>query len=407
MSDTDLAVSMVTVPVLGFGMRPRGPSTGPSLPTLPMRFGVATAASKSVLAPATFSISSASPPSSAPAVRAASACGPVAKTMTRAGLPVPLGRLTVPRTIWSALRGSTPSRIETSTEASNLAGEDFCARRSASSGVYTRPSSIRAAPFLYALLRKPMSSALHRDAHGTSGALDDLRRGLHVVRVQISHLGLRDLADLCLGDLADLVGVRDGGALLEAGGLLDELGWRRGLRDGGEGEVVADRGLDRDDVATLIGGAIVVGLHELHHVHAGSAERGTHGRRRCGLAGLDLELDDARDLLLGSHCSSLLWCGPGGAHHALLPLQGPLPRGGRRPEVRRYLHVAAASTGIGGDPGRIRAARGRAPLRSWRPGRTPARPGSRARRWTPGPGASGPPSGSRRWWPAWSRRGRP
>src|SRR5699024_12459256 len=55
----------------------------------------------------------------------------------------------------------------------------------------------------------------------------------------------------------------------------------------------------------------------------GSAERGTHGRRRCGLAGLDLELDDARDLLLGSHCSSSLWCGPGGGHHALLPLRGP------------------------------------------------------------------------------------
>src|SRR5699024_3211730 len=243
--------------------------------------------------------------------------------MTRAVLPVPLGRLTVPRTIWSALRGSTPRRIETSTEASNLAGEDFCARRSASSGVYTRSSSIRAAPFLYALLRKPMSSALHRDAHGTSGALDDLRRGVHVVRVQIRHLGLRDLADLCLGDLADLVGVRDGGALLEAGGLLDELGGRRGLRDDGERAVLVDRDLDRDDVATLIGGAIVVGLRGLHHVRAGSAERGTHGRRRCGLAGLDLELDDARDLLLGSHCSSSLWCGPGGAHHALLPLRGP------------------------------------------------------------------------------------
>src|SRR5699024_4363914 len=136
--------------VLGFGMSPRGPSTRPSLPTLPMRFGVAPAASKSVQPPATFSISSSSPTSSAPASRAASACAPVAKTMTRAVLPVPLGRLTVPRTIWSALRGSTPRRIETSTEASNLAGEDFCARRSASSGVYTRSSSIRAAPFLYA-----------------------------------------------------------------------------------------------------------------------------------------------------------------------------------------------------------------------------------------------------------------
>src|SRR5699024_5495612 len=107
------------------------------------------------------------------------------------------------------------------------------------------------------------------------------------------------------------------------GGLLDQLSGRRGLGDEGERAILVHRDLDRDDVPALVGGRIVVGLDELHHVHAGSAERGTHGRRRCGLAGLDLALDDARDLLLGSHCSSSLWCGPGGAHHALLPLRGP------------------------------------------------------------------------------------
>ena len=52
--------------------------------------------------------SSSEPTKSAPAARACSACSPVAKTRTRAVLPVPCGRLTVPRTIWSALRGSTP-----------------------------------------------------------------------------------------------------------------------------------------------------------------------------------------------------------------------------------------------------------------------------------------------------------
>jgi len=35
-------------------------------------------------------------------------------------LPVPFGRLTVPRTIWSCLRGSTPSRSATSTVGSNF-----------------------------------------------------------------------------------------------------------------------------------------------------------------------------------------------------------------------------------------------------------------------------------------------
>ena len=60
-------------------------------------------------------MSSAPPTSSAPAASAASAAGPVANTMTRAVLPVPCGRMTVLRTIWSALRGSTPSFSATST----------------------------------------------------------------------------------------------------------------------------------------------------------------------------------------------------------------------------------------------------------------------------------------------------
>ena len=61
MSVTALAVSMVTVPVFGFGIRPRGPSTLPSRPTLPMRSGVATTASKSSQPPATFSSRSSEP----------------------------------------------------------------------------------------------------------------------------------------------------------------------------------------------------------------------------------------------------------------------------------------------------------------------------------------------------------
>ncbi len=43
-----MATSNVTVPVFGFGIRPRGPSTRPSRPTLPIWSGVAIATSKSV-----------------------------------------------------------------------------------------------------------------------------------------------------------------------------------------------------------------------------------------------------------------------------------------------------------------------------------------------------------------------
>src|SRR5690625_4720583 len=58
-------------------------------------------------------MSSSPPTSSAPASIACWARSPVAKTRTLAVLPVPWGRFTVPRTIWSALRGSTPSRKTT------------------------------------------------------------------------------------------------------------------------------------------------------------------------------------------------------------------------------------------------------------------------------------------------------
>ncbi len=100
-----------------------------------MSSGVETAESKSVQPPATFSMSSAPPTSSAPAAIAASAAGPVAKTMTRAVLPVPCGRMTVPRTIWSALRGSTASFSATSTVESNFAEPVSFARATASVGV--------------------------------------------------------------------------------------------------------------------------------------------------------------------------------------------------------------------------------------------------------------------------------
>ena len=46
-SPTVLPTSVVTVPVFGFGIRPRGPSVRPSLPTWPIRSGVAMATSKS------------------------------------------------------------------------------------------------------------------------------------------------------------------------------------------------------------------------------------------------------------------------------------------------------------------------------------------------------------------------
>ena len=63
---------------------------------------------------------SSAPTTSAPAASASRAASPAANTATRTALPVPFGSETVPRIIWSALRGSTPRRNATSTLSSNL-----------------------------------------------------------------------------------------------------------------------------------------------------------------------------------------------------------------------------------------------------------------------------------------------
>src|SRR5262249_37151568 len=59
-------------------------------------------------------------------------------TTTRLDLPKPCGSTTVPRTNWSALRGSTPRVIPSSTVSSNLANATFFVSSTASSIEYTR-----------------------------------------------------------------------------------------------------------------------------------------------------------------------------------------------------------------------------------------------------------------------------
>ena len=84
------------------------------------------ATSKSRKPPLIFATRSSAPTSSAPAARASAAASPAAKTATRSVRPVPDGNDSVPRTIWSALRGSTPRRTASSTVSSNLAlANDF------------------------------------------------------------------------------------------------------------------------------------------------------------------------------------------------------------------------------------------------------------------------------------------
>src|SRR5271167_1983122 len=322
MSDTALVMSGVTVPVLGLGIRPRGPRIRAIRPTLAIWSGVAIAASKSKNPPWIFSIRSSLPTMSAPAAVACSALSPTANTTTRAVLPVPCGRLTVPRTIWSALRGSMPSRIATSTVASCLVDDVSLASLAASSGVYRLSRSTFSEAARYALLfllieisnlmlgswlagRSWPSHGLgllyDGDAHRPGGAGDDLGGRVDVVGVEIGLLGLGDLANLIPGDLGDLCLVRLGRTLGHAGGLEQQLGSGRRLERKGEAAVLVDRDLHRDDVATLIFRRGVVRLAELHDVHAVLTECRSNRRRRVGLPSRDLQLDQPDDLLLRGH----------------------------------------------------------------------------------------------------------
>ena len=129
---------------------------------------------------------------------------------------------------------------------------------------------------------------------------------------------LRDLANLVAGELRNLDGVRSTGALGDAGGLLDELSCRRGLQDERERTVFVHGDLDGDDVAALVFRRRVVRLAELHDVHAVLTQRRPDGRCGVGGAGLDLKLNQTRDLLLRCHFFSSLSCRP----RAALPLQG-------------------------------------------------------------------------------------
>ena len=141
--------SRVTVPLFGFGIRPRGPKTLAILPTKPIISGVVIQTSKSNHPPWIFAIISSAPTISAPALVASSALSPLAITKTLTFLPVPAGRTTVPLTCWSALLPSTPSLTWSSTVSSNLALAFLITTSNASAASYVLLASYAATHSLY------------------------------------------------------------------------------------------------------------------------------------------------------------------------------------------------------------------------------------------------------------------
>src|SRR5215831_8934303 len=333
-SFTAFAMSKVTVPVLGFRMRPFGPSTLPSLPTDFIMSGVEMTASKSVqLSFWIFSTISSPPTMSAPAASASRCFSPVAITRTFFDLPSPCGRTTVPRTIWSACLGSTPRRSVTSTVSSNLAYFTFCSSGTASLKRYWRFSiAARDLAMFFPALRLILSFSLSPTAFGISSAPwcyrflangfclarlalwliancyllpYDLnphrpRRAFHALDrrlqrrgVQVRHLLLGDIGHLLLCDLADLVFIGRARTFGDARGPLQQNRGRRSLGDERERPVGIDRDHHRDNQPRhlLIGGAGIELFAELHDVDLRLAQGRTDRGSRRRLAGFNLQLN--------------------------------------------------------------------------------------------------------------------
>src|SRR6185503_434019 len=113
-------------------------------------------------------------------------------TRTFLDLPRPWGRTIVPRTSWSALRGSTPSQTVNSTVSSNLANAISLSFVTASSRLYLRPTSIFSAAALYFF--PCFFISLLRGACGASNASLVMVPG---VRFQVSEEFRRPAPDTC------------------------------------------------------------------------------------------------------------------------------------------------------------------------------------------------------------------
>src|SRR5688572_234791 len=263
--------------------------------------------SNSMKPPLIFSARSSKPTMSAPASRAACAFAPWVNTATRTVLPVPRGSTTDPRTTWSDFFASMPRFTATSTDSSNLAVAVFFTSPSAVFTSYTLLLSTSALICFTRLEMFAMSDALHFDAHAAGAAGDRAHGRVQIGGGEVRRLHLRDFLGLRARELADLVGVRLGAALVELQRLADEHGRGRRLEDEGEALVRVRGDDDRDHQARLhLLRLRVERLAEFHDVETALAERGTDGRRRIRLARRHLKLDQGDDFLC--HDASPIGC---------------------------------------------------------------------------------------------------
>src|SRR5690242_19309159 len=294
--------------------------------------GVAMTASKSVQPPLMRLTTSSPPTKSAPASSASRSLSPCAITSTVFDLPIPCGKTSVPRTSWSALRGSTPSQTVNSTVSSNFANAISLTLATPPSRSYLRPSSIFSAAARYffpcffitcsevqagSLESLPLktiadfqlpianssSSAVSSNRQSKIGNWQLLDRQPHLPRrafdradsrfqirgVQIGKFRFRDLFNLRLRDRSNLLAVRLARARRNARRFLQQVSRRRCLRFKRERAIRKNRDHDRDfQVGIHLRRLRIEGFAELHDVHAVLTERRADRRCRIRFAGRNL-----------------------------------------------------------------------------------------------------------------------
>ena len=128
-------------------------------------------------------------------------------------------------------------------------------------------------------------------AHGACSTCDHAHCAVNVSSVEVRHLGLSDLSDLLLGNLADLGLVGNAGTALKVDCLLDENSSRRSLSNEGEGTVCINCDNYRNDKTDIVLGSLIEFLGECHDIYTVLTECRANRGSRCSLTCCDLKLD--------------------------------------------------------------------------------------------------------------------
>jgi hypothetical protein len=135
------------------------------------------------------------------------------------------------------------------------------------------------------------------EAHLTSGAGDDAKRGFVVTSVQVFSLRVHDIHHLFSRNFANLRFVRLFGAGRNVGRFLQQHGCRRTLGYEGERLIFEDGDNDGENITSLFLSSGVKFLAECHDVDSTRSESGTDGRRRVRLPRGDLQFDVSDNFL--------------------------------------------------------------------------------------------------------------